>query len=392
MAPNRKVVADSDDSDDDNDGDRGEVIGPEAETGAEAMLLVDSHGGDHREASGDGHHHPVSTPKAEPLSPDHQPPSHHHDGGGQSSNSTSQSAFARIAAAQQEKVLQQSRLIENIVRQSQRVVVDIGSGSGGDGSGSSSRRWLDSEGGGSGTSGQGRVVLDLEGLAAQEEAAGAGQQQARATRSEWDIPSSPEIPANDPLTTLRGQLSGTEELWDQPALPPAKRQRVSMHNTLGDSSSSGKGSGFYVAPSNLTTMQKLEYQRVNVPQANSNSNSNSLTGENTTAVRTTPTGQQQKSSCATTIAYTTPSRYASSGGRYPWESSVVIAEDGADQGVIQVSLHILRAAYRVTARCLLTRLLRRFPPHQTLLLRSRRAQYLCRSQICLKQMKTLSER
>lgn len=354
MAPNRKVVADSDDSDDsddDNDNDRGEVIRPEAETGAEALSLVDSHGGDQREALGDGHHHPVSTPQAEPLSPDHQPPSHHHHhdgGGGQSSNSTSQSAFARIAAAQQEKVLQQSRLIENIVRQSQRVVVDIGNGSGGDGSGSSSRRWLDSEGGGSGTSGQGRVVLDLEGLAAQEEAAGAGQQQARGTRSEWDIPSSPEIPANDPLTTLRGQRSGTEELWDQPALPPAKRQRVSMHNTLGDSSSSGKGSGFYVAPSNLTTMQKLEYQRINVPQANSNSNS--LTGENTTAVRTTPTGQQQKSSCATTIAYTTPSRYASSGGRYPWESSVVIAEDGPDQEAIQVSLYILRAAYRVSAR------------------------------------------
>jgi len=352
MAPHRKVVADSDDDDDDNDGERGEVVRPgadaEIETEAESMSLVDNCKENQREVSEDGHYQqapllpPVSTPQAEPLSPDHQPPLHH---SGQSSGSTSQSAFARIAAAQQEKVLRQSRLIENIVRQSQRVVVDSGSGSrsGGDGSGSSGR-WLDGEDGGSGVSGQGRVVLDLVGLAAEEGGAGAGQP-TRARGSEWDIPSSPETPADGLLTTSRGRRSSpaarypadaisTEELWDQPALPPAKRQRVSMHNTLGDSSSSGKGSGFCVVPSNLTTMQKLEYQRVSVPQQNSNSNS--LAGENTAAVRTTPTGQQQKSSCATTIAYTTPSRYASSGGRYPWESSVIIAEDGADQEVIQI--------------------------------------------------------
>ncbi|KAH7040702.1 uncharacterized protein B0I36DRAFT_344399 [Microdochium trichocladiopsis] len=356
MAHPRRVVADSDDDDDDERDEDEEVdlIAHDAATQGDEWQR--DHSPSQRQKVPDVAQPPLSTPQAEPLSPEHRPRSRREERrrreeqgadssfsnenhGDQSSDSTSQSVFARIAAAQQEKVLQQSRLIENIVRQSQRVV-GVGADDNGNGNGAEVNGiWNADES--SSASGQPHVVLGFDSTASSIPA------QAR-KHDEWDIPSSPEaaeerLPTKSETrrttTTRRARESlesigedATEgaskvttdsvddELTGHLSLPQAKRQRVSLHDTLGDSTK-----GFYVAPSHLTTMQKLEYQRVSVPQ-------NSLTVE---ATKGTPISQQLKSSGATTIAYTTPSRYASSGGRYPWESSVVVEDEG-DHEVINI--------------------------------------------------------
>lgn len=99
-------------------------------------------------------------------------------------------------------------------------------------------------------------------------------------------------------------------------LPARKKAKVSLYDATAQDSTT-----FYIAQSNLTTMQKLQYQKVNV-------SANPTTGG--------PVANQP-SSGVTTIAYSTPSIYASSGPPLPWERPAEPEQQEASQHVIDVS-------------------------------------------------------
>ncbi|KAI1083765.1 hypothetical protein F5B20DRAFT_525344 [Whalleya microplaca] len=318
----RRVIADSDDED---GGD--ELMSP---------LKDDAH-----------------PPEPEPLSPQHRPSSprvpnsHIHI-----SDTTDQSFFASVYDEQQSRALNQSRLIENIVRQSQKASASSGDVS------------LPAQGKGKGkkanvssaTNVTSPVVLkrpvNHQSLFSDDATEVTTPQ--KSTGGEWDIPSSPEL-----VTTLRSQKGSksksektygkqrksqpnstadsaaaeiftrngriergaedeltleempTENKINQtPKLPALKKRKVSLHDSVQDSTN------FYIAESNLTTMQKLEYQKVNASQHSKSGIPGTL--------------NTLKSSCATTIAYPTPSRYSSSGPPLPWERAPVSGESPAN--------------------------------------------------------------
>ncbi|KAK8129638.1 threonine synthase [Apiospora kogelbergensis] len=91
---------------------------------------------------------------------------------------------------------------------------------------------------------------------------------------------------------------------------------------------------FYIAPSSLTASQKEQYRTVRVSSSDDNSGRG---GEDLMAPdysMAPPPASKPKSSCATTVAYSTPSRYASSGPRPPWELAqpALVDEDGEPMG------------------------------------------------------------
>ncbi|KAK9797912.1 hypothetical protein SCARD494_03084 [Seiridium cardinale] len=269
MAPKR-IIADSDDEDDDFS-----PIKPAAET-------------------------PIHDPRLdmEPLSPHHQPTSPiirqpsslaalniQND----TSDTTDPSFFARVYDEQQGKALQQSHLIENIVRLSQKASASSGDVS------------LPAKG-----NGKGKKVV------------------ANASSPATDITSPMLLTKPPPRKSQLAQMSDATELttpkkiskkdeWDIPSsdeegVGPTKRLVRASNSTADDS---GK---FYVAPSNLSASQKRQYRRVQI--SDSHSGGTPIPGS---------AGQMQppsnhKSSGATTVAVSTPSRYASSGPRPPWET------------------------------------------------------------------------
>ncbi|KAI0432837.1 hypothetical protein F5Y09DRAFT_300535 [Xylaria sp. FL1042] len=286
----RKVIADSEDEDDGDD-----------------VLLVQS-GGE------------FDRPEPEPLSPQHRPssptaaaPEHHN----QSSDVMNPSFFANIYDTQQILAAQQSHLVEHIVQQSQRA-----SASSGDVSLPAKKRRRGNPS--SGTDVTSPMVLSRPPNQLKTFADDVSEftTPCKSAGQEWEIPSSPEDttashrtehsaskekapsenkkrnprPASSPPTAVSAVLATEEATPKAPfenatvedqvdeglttramSMVAATRPELPQHNySLPDTTK------FYIAQSNLTTMQKLEYQKVNV-----------------------------KSSGATTIPYSTPSGYSS---------------------------------------------------------------------------------
>ncbi|KAI2631861.1 hypothetical protein GGR54DRAFT_2773 [Hypoxylon sp. NC1633] len=284
-------------------------------------------------------------PEIEPLSPFHKPPSTEiSENHNQTSGTTDQTFFAGVYDEQQSRALHRSHLIENIVRQSQKA------------SGSSGEISLPAKGKGknvnasSATDVTSPLVLSRPGN--QPSLFNDGTSSITTPRKsmpgEWDVPSSVEsaiaprsaersrgknqksygkrrsqskmIPssaaaqifiADDAApwgilqdTAMDNEILEAGSAIDPSTRPTEKRRKVSLHNSV--SQDMPAAANFYIAQSNLTTMQKLEYQRVNVSQ----NSYPSLPDPHT----------NQKSSGMTTIAYPTPSRYQSSPGPpLPWE-------------------------------------------------------------------------
>ncbi|KAI8944640.1 hypothetical protein F4801DRAFT_594775 [Xylaria longipes] len=305
----RKVIADSEDEDEGDD------------------VFLPQLGGD------------FDRPEPEPLSPHGQPSSlAARESNKQSSDVTDPSFFASIYSNQQDLAVQQSNLIENIVRQSQRA-----SASSGDVSLPSKKngRRVDPS---SGTDVTSPMVLSRprNHMTVFNDDASDFTTPRKSLGQVWEIPSSPEVAtaphsaksarskektygkrekgrsrlASSPVpaemfaaeeNTPRPPLEDVGVRYqpeegprtDSPSMPPAKRTEVSHHDsTLLDTTK------FYIAQSSLTTMQKLEYQKVNVSVNGYGGLPGSL--------------PNQKSSGATTIAYSTPSGYSSI-PPLPWE-------------------------------------------------------------------------
>ncbi|KAI8959468.1 hypothetical protein F5Y11DRAFT_333136 [Daldinia sp. FL1419] len=332
MVP-RRVIADSDDEDED-----GNTLSPLRE---------------------DERIDPPEVPEVEPLSPHHRPSTPDVlDNQNQISDTTDQSFFANIYDEQQNRALQNSYLVENIVRQSQQA------------SRSSGEVSLPAKGKGrkldisSITNVTSPALLKRPGnhLSLLSECASGVTTPQKSVPGEWDVPSSAEDamtprttksskwkneksygkrkksqsrsaknsaaaeifmgydgpeqttqdtnPYNEMLTPNRGI-----ERSPQPVLKP---REVSLHDSV--IPETAPVANFYIAQSNLTTMQKLEYEKVNVSQ-------NAYSG-----LPNVPMGSI-KSSGVSTIAYPTPSRYASSSGPpLPWEKNLV-ADNEPDENV-----------------------------------------------------------
>ncbi|KAK8134656.1 hypothetical protein PG984_006668 [Apiospora sp. TS-2023a] len=85
---------------------------------------------------------------------------------------------------------------------------------------------------------------------------------------------------------------------------------------------------FYIAPSSLTPSQREQYKMVHVSSSDDTNGHGSGGGAAAPDLSMAPPpASKPKSSCATTIAYSTPSRYASSGPRPPWELAQPGLED-----------------------------------------------------------------
>ncbi|KAI1269873.1 hypothetical protein F5Y18DRAFT_112261 [Xylariaceae sp. FL1019] len=283
---------------------------------------------------------PGPEPEPEPLS---QNPSSSvpgaHEGRTRSSDKTDPSLFADIYDEHQSLAVEQSQLIENIVLQSQKA-----SRSSGEASLAAKPKGRHGERS-SGTDATTPIVLSRheanERILSDEASDFATPHTTRG--DEWDIPSSAEAAMPPPRSTKtpKGKqktygkkrksgsagsspaVAGTFMLEEAqaetpvqdtsmdhlayegegaetPSLPTVKRRKVSLHGT-----STLESKNFYVAPSNLTTMQKLEYQKVNVPA---------------TTYSGFPGSLNNKSSGASTVAYSTPSGYSSI-PPLPWEKS-----------------------------------------------------------------------
>ncbi|KAK7756422.1 hypothetical protein SLS62_001648 [Diatrype stigma] len=346
MAP-RRVVADSDDDEDEDD----------------AFSPVKFP-------------HPTERPEPEPLSPFRQPSSPGSvdelaiapvfDGRIGSSNrrsdKTDTSFFASIYDEQQKGVLQQSHLIENIVRQSHKASTSSGEVSlSGKGKGKNKNKAQNFS---SGTDITSPIVLDRpvnHQSMLSDDATQLTTPRKSARRDMWDVPSSVESSkgkkratttyskrkrSSSVLTTgsTGAAMFGSDEAGVQDPteqvvtdvvaddgfcdddfvkpspIPATKKPRVSLY----DATTAQNSTTFYIAQSNLTTMQKLEYQKVSVP-ANPH---NGVPGSTA----------NQASTCASTIAYSTPSLYASSGPPLPWERA---AEPEVEPEQPETSQHVI---------------------------------------------------
>lgn len=348
MAP-RRVVADSDDDDDEDD------------TFSPVKFP-----------------HLTERPEPEPLSPSRQPSSPGSvdelaiapvfDGRSGSSNrisdKTDTSFFASIYDEQQKGVLQQSHLIENIVRQSQKASTSSGDVSlSGKGKGKSKNKAQNLS---SVTDITSPIVLDKlvnHQSMFSDDATQLTTPRKSAQGDMWDVPSSVDSSkgkkrglttyskrkrSNSVLTTGStgaamfgsddaGVQDGTEHAVADVAaddgchddddfvkpspVPATKKPKVSLY----DATAAQNSTTFYIAQSNLTTMQKLEYQKVSVPGNPYNGVPGSTAHQNST--------------CASTIAYSTPSLYASSGPPLPWERTA--AEPEAEPEQPETSQHVI---------------------------------------------------
>ncbi|KAI0556240.1 hypothetical protein F4679DRAFT_24675 [Xylaria curta] len=290
----------------------------------------------------------LDRPEPEPLSPDEQRSSlTARDGNKPSSDVTNPSFFAKIYDAQRDLTLQQSHLIENIVRQSQRA-----SASSGDVSlpAKKTGRRIDPSSGTTDVTSPMILTRPRNHMTLIDDDASNFTTPRKSMGQVWDIPSSPEdavAPRSTKSTKSRenlydkvkrrrsklasspapAEMSGAEEEhgdddspekdrgMDLPSLPAARTTKVSHHDaTLPDTTK------FYIAQSNLTTMQKLEYQRVNV----------SVNGYGGI-----PGSLPNYKSSATTIPYSTPAGY-SPVPPLPWEEP--LAQPSSPQRNVALNL------------------------------------------------------
>ncbi|KAI0205758.1 hypothetical protein F4808DRAFT_243889 [Astrocystis sublimbata] len=282
--------------------------------------------------------HDDARPEPEPLSPQ-KPPGHEMRGSDKQPSDTDSSFFANLYDTHQNLAVQQSQLIENIVRQSQRA-----SASSGDVSLPSKKKGSrPDQSSGTDVTSPRVLTRPRDQLAPFNDDASDLTTPRKSLGQVWDIPSSPpdedvagehstkfaaskskpdstskrgrsrmasspvaaETAAADETTPRqsREDVSVDHQLaadsTGSPMTPVAKRAKVSHHDsTLPDTAQ------FYIAPTGLTTMQKLEYQKVNVSANGYSGLPSSL--------------PIQKSSGATTIPYSTPSGYSPI-PPLPWE-------------------------------------------------------------------------
>ncbi|KAI1820549.1 hypothetical protein F4861DRAFT_54860 [Xylaria intraflava] len=269
----RKVIADSEDEDEGEDEpvpySEGDCVRPEPE------LLSP-------------HHRPSS-----PVVPDsNKPPP----------DVTDASFFTEIYTDQQSLAAQQSYLIENIVRQSQKASASSGDVSlppmklGGKANPSS------------GTDVTSPLVLNgpRNNRTLVSEGVSEFTTPLKIASQVWDIPSSAENTRSREKTYAKSKGpmhkapiedgDGDYQPYEVPRTSPAptpavKRAKLSHHDPILPSTAT-----FYIAQSNLTTMEKLEYQKVHVPTNGYGGLPGPL--------------PNPKSSYASTIPYSTPSGYS----------------------------------------------------------------------------------
>ena len=128
---------------------------------------------------------------------------------------------------------------------------------------------------------------------------------------------------DDPLQTAEDEGTGNARHRDDgfvapSPLPPRKKPKISLYDATAQSATT-----FYIAQSNLTTMQKLQYQKVSVP-------ANPPDGMAGSAAN-------PKSSGVTTIAYSTPSYYAAASSGLPLPSTAPKHPDDSTE-VIDVGI------------------------------------------------------
>lgn len=283
MAP-RKVIADSEDE------DEGESVS------------VPSPGGE------------FDRPEPEPLSP-------------HTSDMTDPS-FTNMGGRQGNLAAHQSNLIENIVRQSQRASA-VSSGDVSLPAKKTGARVNPSSG--TDVTSPRRKSKSRNHVSLLSDDTSAFITPRQSTGQEWEIPSSPED-ATAPRSAKHASSKGSAKITSEnrrsesysnsvaagalsaeeargtaregprtgsaPNSAPKKTQ-LSYHDSIPLETTS-----FYVAQSTLTTMQKLEYEKVNVSSNNYGGHPGSL--------------PSQKSSCATTIQYPTPRGY-SPAPPFPWD-------------------------------------------------------------------------
>ncbi|KAI2634145.1 hypothetical protein GGS26DRAFT_31526 [Hypomontagnella submonticulosa] len=303
----------------------------------------------------------IDPPEIEPLSPHHRPSSPSlPDDHNRASNSTDQSFFAGVYGEQQSRAIQQSQLIEHIVRQSQKASKSSGDVS------------LPAK-----SKGKKANASSATNITSPEVARKPGNQPSlftdgtssittprKSARGEWDVPSSAEGPTTlwsaktssskgknnksygkrrqslsnvfgsptaadiftrdddtAPEPDMRNEKPATIHLVDPFPQPGSDRRKISLPSSVLQDAPAP--TNFYIAQSNLTTMQKLEYQKVHVPQVGYPG----LPGS----------AANQKSSGMTTIAYSTPSRYASSSGPpLPWERASPDIETDKNTAVLDI--------------------------------------------------------
>ncbi|KAI0882563.1 uncharacterized protein GGS22DRAFT_195811 [Annulohypoxylon maeteangense] len=282
-------------------------------------------------------------PEIEPLSPQ-LPDTQLPDTQKAISDTTDQSFFASVYDEQHSRAFEHSQLIEQIVRQSQKA-----SGSNGKASRPTKSKAEKSD---ASSATDVTIPVVLSNLGNQPPLFNDGKISITTPRKsvpgEWDVPSSAEG-ANSPRTAKSSKgkreksygkqkrtpskmfgSSAAAEMFmgndtthethpindgDEPSLQSeTKRGEFSLHDSILPDMPAP--TNFYIAQSNLTTMQKLEYQRINVSQ-------NGYSG--------LPVSHPNpKSSGISTVAYSTPSRYASSGPPLPWERSPMADTQLAD--------------------------------------------------------------
>ncbi|OTB04196.1 hypothetical protein M426DRAFT_321053 [Hypoxylon sp. CI-4A] len=300
-------------------------------------------------------------PDVEPLSPPRKPSSPHtKDTHNHQSGSTDQSFFASVYDEQQNRALERSQLIENIVRQSQRA------------SGSSGEIPLPAKGKSKGKRPDASSATDVTSpmvinnkpknrSSLLSDGATNITTPRKSAPTEWDVPSSPNVPRSAKSSRSKKEKSygkrskdksrvigssaaaeifmgddgahrvATQDLAthdeipvvdDGPELPPypaTKRRKVSLPDSAIQETPAL--ANFYIAQSNLTTMQKLEYQKTNAGYS-------SIPG----------TLPNPKSSGTATVAYSTPSRYASSSGPpLPWEREPITDIQPDRSGIIDIA-------------------------------------------------------
>lgn len=150
-------------------------------------------------------------------------------------------------------------------------------------------------------------------------------------KDEWDVPSSPEnghafqgVTSHDLAASgkrkrdAKGRadlfagaepetVQASRSLSDRPVKKGRKASSPSDDSIVPDAGN------FYIAPSTLTPSQKIQYQKMQ-PSPGEKAH-----GEPTPDAGVQSSLSKPKSSCATTVAVSTPSRYASSGPRPSWD-------------------------------------------------------------------------
>ncbi|TGJ86771.1 hypothetical protein E0Z10_g1988 [Xylaria hypoxylon] len=319
----RKVIADSEDEDE----------------GDDDVLLLQPGGESNR-------------PEPEPLSPHHRPssPAAHN----RSSDVTDPSFFADVYDNQQSLAVQQSHLVENIVRQSQRA-----SASSGDVSLPVKKKGRANPSSGTDVTSPMVPSRPRNHTNFYVDDVSEFTTPRKSTGQEWEVPSSPEdatAPNHTECPTSKEQiyserkrrLSGlvsspaaVEMPADEETTPRVPFEDIAVEDQLDGGLTAGATSTpvtkraklfhhdyvlpdtskFYIAQSSLTTMQKLEYQKINVSNGQGG-----LPGSL----------PNQKSSGATTIAYSTPSGYSSI-PPLPWEESLAQPASAQRNETINIS-------------------------------------------------------